>query len=72
MSAKVEKLKKCIWYAIFIALVVVTITQLKLLFDGWDERPIETELLDVPKQNITYPSVTVCPAGKGCPNKKGI
>ena len=72
MSAKVEKLKKYIWYAIFIALVVVTITQLKLLFEGWEERPFDTLVDKVPKQNIPYPSVTVCPAGKGCLNKKGI
>ena len=72
MSAKVEKLKQCIWYAVFIALAVVTITQLKLLFDGWDERPFETLYVDVPKQSIPYPRVTVCPAGTRCPNIHGI
>ena len=70
MAAKEEKLKKCIWYAIFIALVVVTITQLMLLFDGWEERPFETVIENVPKQRIPYPSVTVCPAGTEFSNKK--
>jgi len=70
MAAKEEKLKKCIWYAIFIALVVVTVTQLMLLCDGWEERPFETVIENVPKQRIPYPSVTVCPAGTEFLNKK--
>ena len=70
MAAKGEKLKKCIWYAIFIALVVVTVTQLMLLCDGWEERPFETVIENVPKQRIPYPSVTVCPAGTEFSNKK--
>ena len=70
MAAKGEKLKKCIWYAIFIALVVVTVTQLMLLCDGWEERPFETVIENVPKQRIPYSSVTVCPAGTEFSNKK--
>ena len=64
MASKKEKFKKFIWYAIFIALVVVTITQLMYLFDGWEERPFDTVVDKVMKESIPYPSVTVCPAGR--------
>jgi len=63
MASKKEKFKKYIWYAIFIALVVVTITQLMSLFDNWDKRPFDTIVDHVSKQSIPYPSVTICPAG---------
>ena len=63
MALKQEKFKKCVWYAVFIALLVITITQLMQSFDSWEERPFDTLVDKVPKQNIPYPSVTVCPAG---------
>ena len=63
MALKQEKLKRCVWYAVFIALLVITITQLMQSFDSWEERPFDTLVDKVPKQNIPYPSVTVCPAG---------
>ena len=64
MASKQEKFKRCVWYAVFIALLVITITQLKQSFDSWEERPFDTIVDHVPKQNIPYPSVTVCPAGR--------
>ena len=67
MASKKEKFKKCVWYAVFIALLVITITQLIQSFDSWEERPFDTIVDKVPKQNIPYPSVTVCPAGRMIP-----
>ena len=67
MASKQEKFKKCVWYAVFIALLVITITQLMQSFDNWEQRPFDTMVDNVPKQNIPYPSVTVCPAGRRIP-----
>ena len=67
MASKKEKFKKCVWYAVFIALLVITITQLMQSFDNWEQRPFDTIVNNVPKQNIPYPSVTVCPAGRRIP-----
>ena len=64
MASKQEKFKRCVWYTVFIALLVITITQLMLLFEGWDERPFDTVVDKVMKESIPYPSVTVCPAGR--------
>jgi len=36
-------------------------------FDNWEQRPFDTMVDNVPKQNIPYPSVTVCPAGRMIP-----
>ena len=63
MGFKKERFKRIIWYGVFIALVILTITQLKQSFDSWDERPFDTIVENIPKQSIPYPSVTVCPSG---------
>jgi len=67
MASKQEKFKRCVWYTVFIALLVITITQLMQSFDNWEQRPFDTMVDNVPKQNIPYPSVTVCPAGRMIP-----
>ena len=67
MTSKQEKFKRCIWYVVFIALLVITITQLMQSFDNWEQNPFDTIVNNVPKQNIPYPSVTVCPAGRRIP-----
>ena len=38
--------------------------QLVVMTDGWNERPFEEFYSTIPKQQIQFPSVTVCPAGK--------
>ena len=63
MAFNRERFKKCVWYFVFIALVIITIYQLKESFAGWNERPFDKIVENVPKQSIPYPSVTVCPAG---------
>ena len=38
--------------------------QLVVMTDGWNERPFEEFYSTIPKQQIQFPSVTVCPSGK--------
>ena len=67
MISCLEIFKKCIWYGMFLALLSIAVSQLKDLYVGWEDRPFDTVVENVPKQDIPYPSVTICPSGKHCP-----
>ena len=62
-----EILKKCIWYGMFLVLLIAAVSQLMDLYVGWEDRPFEIVVENIPKQDIPYPSVTICPSGKTCP-----
>ena len=43
---------------------VYTVYQLIEMTKDWNERPFDETTTTVPKQQIEFPSVTVCPSGK--------
>ena len=67
MVSRLEIFKKCIWYGLFLVLLSIAVFQLKDLYVGWEDRPFETVVENIPKQDIPYPSVTICPSGKNRP-----
>ncbi len=43
---------------------VYTVYELIQMIKDWNERPFDEYTTTVPKQQIKFPSVTVCPSGK--------
>ena len=43
---------------------IYTVYQLIDMQKGWDERPLEEYYTTISRQNVEFPSVTVCPSGK--------
>ena len=37
--------------------------QIWAALNGWTERPFEESVVQVPKYEVPFPSVTICPAG---------
>ena len=48
---------------VILCLLTISIIQLWETISSWNERPIETSTTEVPKHEIPFPSVTVCPEG---------
>ena len=42
---------------------LVKVLQVKESLDGWAERPVEESVVKIPKYEVPFPSVTICPAG---------
>ena len=41
----------------------VSYTQVRDTYNGWVDRPFDDLTTRIPKQNVPFPSVTICPSG---------
>ena len=58
-----ESVKSMLWWTVFIILAIITYYQLSVTIQGWNSRPFDEYVESANKQDVPFPSVTVCPSG---------
>ena len=64
-NMQLSQVKVGLFRLVFFCLGLISISQLWRTFKSWEDHPIESFTLKVPKDKIPFPSVTVCPEGFG-------
>ena len=62
MNVKLQ-FKAALTWLVILCILTISIYELWKTIDSWNERPIDTFTAEVPKHELPFPSITICPEG---------